>query len=142
MPEPDFALVPKSQSGLAHPTRADLIVEVSFTSLSYDRTEKASLYAKGKMPELWIVNLDSLVCRRSPKLMLRLCACASGLAWRWRSPSPSWMPSIDNPARPGLAWTGTSGRWGEKRADKAQPTTTRPVINISCIRPVGTQLTE
>ena len=59
-PEPDFAFVrPEQQSSARrHPTSADLVIEVSFTSLAYDRMKKASLYASAGIPEYWIVNLS------------------------------------------------------------------------------------
>lgn len=61
-PEPDFVLISREEaSRLArkrlHPDAADLIVEVSRTSLAYDRGVKASLYAREGVPEYWIVNL-------------------------------------------------------------------------------------
>ncbi len=58
-PEPDFALVrPEVQrQARRHPTSADLVIEVSFTSLRYDRLKKTYLYALAGIPEYWIVNL-------------------------------------------------------------------------------------
>lgn len=58
-PEPDFAVVSpeQAQMGPRHPPTADLVVEIADTSLSYDRAEKASLYARAKVPEYWLVNL-------------------------------------------------------------------------------------
>ncbi len=58
-PEPDFALVRPEQQDEArrHPTCADLVIEVSHTSLAYDRVKKTSLYASAGIPEYWIVNL-------------------------------------------------------------------------------------
>ena len=41
----------------AHPTTAFLIVEVAETSLPFDRTAKAKLYAEYHIPEYWIVNI-------------------------------------------------------------------------------------
>jgi Uma2 family endonuclease len=58
-PEPDIAVVvgaPRDYSD-AHPTTALLIVEVSDTTLTYDRGRKASLYAKAGIEDYWIVNL-------------------------------------------------------------------------------------
>jgi Uma2 family endonuclease len=58
-PEPDFALVKpehQTESG-RHPTKPDLVIEVSYTSLSRDRMKKVSLYASASIPEYWIVNL-------------------------------------------------------------------------------------
>jgi len=58
-PEPDIAVVPGNvrDHAYAHPTTALLVVEVSESSLGFDRGEKASLYASADIPEYWIVNL-------------------------------------------------------------------------------------
>jgi len=40
-----------------HPSTAELIIEVSDSTLAQDRTTKASLYARAGVPEYWIVNL-------------------------------------------------------------------------------------
>jgi Uma2 family endonuclease len=52
-PEPDVAVVPGSFRDYldAHPEHAVLIVEVADTSLEFDRTRKADLYARGRIPE-------------------------------------------------------------------------------------------
>lgn len=58
-PEPDLAVVRGSwrdyRSG--HPTTALLVIEVAETSLAYDRTTKAGLYARAGVTEYWILNL-------------------------------------------------------------------------------------
>ena len=51
-PLPDFALCP-----LGDVHRADLLIEVSHTSLVHDRKRKAPLYARAGVPEYWIVNI-------------------------------------------------------------------------------------
>lgn len=58
-PEPDIAVIKGDIRDFtdAHPTAAELIVEVADSSLSYDRTVKGSLYAKADIAEYWIVNL-------------------------------------------------------------------------------------
>lgn len=58
-PEPDVAVVAgtRQQFAHAHPTTALLIVEVSETTLTYDRGRKASLYARAGIADYWIVNL-------------------------------------------------------------------------------------
>ena len=58
-PEPDVAVVEGKARDYAesHPKTAALIVEVSDTTLNYDRHRKASLYAKNKIQDYWIVNL-------------------------------------------------------------------------------------
>jgi Uma2 family endonuclease len=60
-PEPDFALIDRaSYAGKPrNPEEEDirLIVEVSDSTLDYDRTVKAKLYALAGLREYWIVNL-------------------------------------------------------------------------------------
>jgi Uma2 family endonuclease len=56
-PEPDFSILPDRDYDDGHPEEAHLIIEVADSSLRYDRTEKAQLYAERGVPEYWIVNL-------------------------------------------------------------------------------------
>ncbi len=58
-PEPDVAVIVGDARDYtaAHPTAAVLLVEVADTSLAYDRTEKASLYAKAWVTDYWLLNL-------------------------------------------------------------------------------------
>jgi Uma2 family endonuclease len=59
-PEPDIAVVagsPRDFVGKPHPSGAPLVIEVSDTSLDFDRGEKASLYARAGVADYWIVNL-------------------------------------------------------------------------------------
>ncbi len=58
-PEPDVAVVPGVVYDYQanHPKGALLIVEVAETSLDYDRTVKASMYARAQIPEYWVLNL-------------------------------------------------------------------------------------
>ena len=61
-PEPDITLADLTKfDGKRHPRPAEmlLIVEVSDTTLKYDRDTKLSLYAEAEIPEVWIVNLKS-----------------------------------------------------------------------------------
>ena len=71
-PEPDFAMVTFADVEIAqrHPSRADLVVEIADSSLSFDRGEKASLYAKAGILEYWLLNLrhQRLEVRRQPHL--------------------------------------------------------------------------
>jgi Uma2 family endonuclease len=69
-PEPDLMVLqghPRDYAG-EHPTRAALIVEISDSSLAYDRLEKASLYAKAGVEDYWLVNITGrrLEVRRDP----------------------------------------------------------------------------
>lgn len=51
-PQPDFVLSP-----LGDFDRADLVIEVSHSSLSFDRNCKSALYARNGIQEYWIINL-------------------------------------------------------------------------------------
>jgi Uma2 family endonuclease len=65
-PEPDVAVVPRADYDANHPEQAYLLVEVSDSSLTYDREVKSKLYAECGVPEYWIVNLvDDIVEVRS-----------------------------------------------------------------------------
>jgi Uma2 family endonuclease len=61
VPEPDLAVVrgKPGDYGHSHPTSAavGLIIEVAESTVKRDRI-KASLYARGGIPQYWIVNLD------------------------------------------------------------------------------------
>jgi Uma2 family endonuclease len=62
-PEPDFCLIPLAWARQLtrerrHPDRADLVIELSNTSLAYDRGPKASLYASAQIPFYWVVDLS------------------------------------------------------------------------------------
>ncbi|MGD9561488.1 MAG: Uma2 family endonuclease [Pyrinomonadaceae bacterium] len=58
-PEPDVAVVEGDPRDFAdaHPTSAKLVVEVSDSTLRFDRMTKAELYAENRIDEYWIVNL-------------------------------------------------------------------------------------
>jgi len=58
-PQPDILVVPGPIERFDHanPTTGVLLVEVSDSSLRYDRTVKSSLYARAGIPEYWILNL-------------------------------------------------------------------------------------
>jgi Uma2 family endonuclease len=71
--EPDLAVVPGSVHDYtdAHPETALLVLEVSDTTLAFDRGLKASLYAGAGIPEYWISDLAArrLEVRRAPAPM-------------------------------------------------------------------------
>ena len=58
-PEPDVAIVKGEIKDFtqAHPKTAELIIEISDATLRYDRMKKASLYAKNKIQDYWILNV-------------------------------------------------------------------------------------
>ena len=71
-PEPDLALVkPRPDfyaAALPMPADVFLLVEVADTSLAYDRREKLPLYARHRIPEVWLVDVttDTMLVSREP----------------------------------------------------------------------------
>ena len=59
-PEPDLSIVRGELTDFrdAHPTSAELVVEVAISSLELDRA-KAPIYARAGIPEYWIVRPDA-----------------------------------------------------------------------------------
>ncbi len=72
-PEPDIALLKPRADFYAesHPTPTDvlLLVEVSDSTVEYDREIKKSLYAANEIQEFWLVNLkqNTIECYSQPK---------------------------------------------------------------------------
>jgi Uma2 family endonuclease len=70
-PEPDIAVVRGSidDHDAQHPRDSVLVVEVSKSSLRYDKQEKQFLYASMKIADYWILDLDNrqLIIYRDPK---------------------------------------------------------------------------
>ena len=64
-PEPDFTLLKWRDDFYRHqlpgPDDVLLIIEVSDSSLSYDRNRKLALYARFEIPEVWIANIPARV---------------------------------------------------------------------------------
>jgi len=58
-PEPDLAVVPGTRDdyGEAHPRSAALVIEVADSSLWFDRTQKAAIYARAGIQDYWILNV-------------------------------------------------------------------------------------
>jgi Uma2 family endonuclease len=70
-PQPDFTVLkPRDDYRRTMPRPEDtmLAVEVANTSLDYDRKVKLALYARSRIPEVWIVNLaaEEVEVYRSP----------------------------------------------------------------------------
>jgi Uma2 family endonuclease len=71
-PEPDVAVVPgtpESHAGrTGHPSAALLVVEISDTTLAFDRGAKHRIYARSGVTEYWIINLiaQTLESHREP----------------------------------------------------------------------------
>jgi Uma2 family endonuclease len=69
-PEPDIAVVQRSELNFdSPPSRALLIIEVSDSTLRFDRVEKASLYARAGIADYWILDLVDRVLEvhRAPR---------------------------------------------------------------------------
>lgn len=60
-PEPDFTVARGDEDAYrSHhpgPTDTALVIEVSASSLAYDRTDKARVYARAGIPVYWVVNV-------------------------------------------------------------------------------------
>jgi Uma2 family endonuclease len=57
-PEPDVSVLPgRFEDYTDHPTTALLIVEVADTSLDYDTTTKAELYATAGIADYWVLDV-------------------------------------------------------------------------------------
>jgi Uma2 family endonuclease len=104
-PEPDIVVVlgTVDQFMTAHPTSASLIVEVSDTTLSYDRNHKGSLYARVGIADYWIVNVNAnlLEVHRDP-----IVDATTPFGWRYSSiqvlqvgasVQPVALPGVDIP---------------------------------------------
>ena len=71
-PQPGLALVKARRDfyEFRHPGPADvfLVIEISDTSLDYDRDVKVGVYAAARIPEFWVLNLvgSALLVFRSP----------------------------------------------------------------------------
>ncbi len=59
-PEPDVSIIKGSIRDYknSHPTEAELVVEVSLTTLSEDRA-MSQIYAESNIPEYWLFNLNN-----------------------------------------------------------------------------------
>jgi Uma2 family endonuclease len=82
-PEPDLVIVRGEARDFsrAHPSSVALVVEVADSSLSFDRSDKASLYARAGVADYWIVNLiDRIVeVHRDPQ------PAPAAFGWRYGS---------------------------------------------------------
>ena len=81
-PEPDLAVVTVTPRDYrdAHPSTALLILEVADASLAFDRSAKASLYARAGIEDYWLLNLveSILQVHRNPEP-----AIGSSSGWRY-----------------------------------------------------------
>lgn len=69
LPDPDVAVVPGPRRAEGdYPTEALLVVEVSDSTLWFDRKRKSKIYAEANIPEYWILDLvhRQLEIRRNP----------------------------------------------------------------------------
>jgi Uma2 family endonuclease len=58
-PEPGFAVIAgRARGNSGHPTTADLVIEVSDSSLDFDTNEKRLLYARAAIREYWVVDIN------------------------------------------------------------------------------------
>ncbi len=58
-PKPDLAVVPGTpRDYMGHPTTAELVIEVSDSSLDFDTNEKRLLYATAGIRDYWVVDIN------------------------------------------------------------------------------------
>jgi Uma2 family endonuclease len=67
-PEPDLIVIDRSTPRPYHPGSAGLVIEVSVSSLQRDLRTKPALYARARVDEYWVLDLDRrrLVVHRLP----------------------------------------------------------------------------
>lgn len=59
-PQPDVAVIlGRPEDYTDHPTAALLVVEVADTTLAYDTTTKAELYATASIADYWVLDIDN-----------------------------------------------------------------------------------
>ncbi len=79
-PSPDIAVIAGTARGTSsHPSTSVLVIEVADTSLNYDTTTKAELYATAGIADYWVVDVgsrQSLVFRDPTPI------AAGGIAYR------------------------------------------------------------
>ena len=84
LPEPDVVVVRGSRRDYAsgHPTQPALVIEVAESSLTLDREQKSSLYARARVADYWIANLVDRVLEvyRDPAP-----AAEALYGWRYRA---------------------------------------------------------
>ena len=101
-PEPDLAIVAGTRADFrrAHPARPALVIEVSETSLAFDRQQKGSLYARAGIGDYWIVDLlgHAVEVYREPRP-----DPAAPYGWRYATVQRLATPDIVSPlAVPGV----------------------------------------
>lgn len=60
-PEPDIAWVDRRRYAERHPQppQVHLLIEASSSSIQFDSTEKLELYAKARIPEFWLIDINA-----------------------------------------------------------------------------------
>jgi Uma2 family endonuclease len=57
-PLPDMIALRGAPAALVHPTTADLVIEIADSSLDFDTTTKAELYATAGIADYWVLDVD------------------------------------------------------------------------------------
>ena len=78
-PEPDLAVL-REPLGRRKPTAVDCLVaiEVSHSTLDFDRARKVPAYRRGGVPEVWLVNLPERQVEITDELGVRVHSVARG----------------------------------------------------------------
>ncbi len=107
-PEPDLAVIRRgAATAAAHPTSAELVVEVAVSSHHLDRGRKAELYAQADVPEYWVVDVpgravEAFTAPAGGRYAVRSATARrrrsrQGRFRRRRSPSATCFPAPDVP---------------------------------------------
>ena len=102
-PEPDVSVVRRDPTAYrdAHPSRADLVVEVADSSYRTDREYKFSLYARAAIAECWLIDVvkDCVEIHREPEV-----SPAARYGWRYRRVETLRPPAAVRPlVAPGVS---------------------------------------
>jgi Uma2 family endonuclease len=95
-PQPDLVLakLPETLYDQRHPTPADiyLVIEISYSTLDYDLNYKKKYYAKDKIDEYWIIDLENhrLLVFRNPQAENYL----ENMEYRMGEVSPLAFPTV------------------------------------------------
>ncbi len=94
-PEPDVAVVRGAPGGSPdHPTSAEMVIEIADSSLAYDTTTKAELYATAGIQEYWVLDVDGrqLHVFRTPATLPQGLAATAYLSHTTHGPSETVSP--------------------------------------------------
>jgi Uma2 family endonuclease len=99
-PEPDVAVVPGGPRDYvtAHPSTGEFVIEVAESSLDFDLSFKAELYARAGVPEYWVIDLRRR-CVEVLRQPVRRGGRKSGYSGRVSFPEGSTLATLHAPRK-------------------------------------------